>query len=220
LVKTVIIGDSLAAQRVDDGFLKQERWPFLLSEKIAMKLTNLSKGFSTTTRLRNTEVTNYGINSDLIIIQLGIVDCAPRRFRMWEMKLIFKLPSVVKLPVLTFLKKNRDQSVDRAYVNLENFISNITCFYKLAQPPIIFIKILPASEQFISINPKIKTIIQSYNRALDNLSSKLDQFYVLDVPEKIVSQITLDDGYHLNKKGHQFISQELQNIIINEVLVK
>lgn len=208
-MKVLIIGDSLAAQRPDDDLDINERWPALLSNNKNVLIRNLSKGFSTTQRLREPDVIKEAIKSDIVIIQLGVVDCAPRRFKRWEMQLIYKLPGQFQKKIIAFLKKKKHQSTEKCYVKPPQFKKNIETFIKTIKKPVIYIQVLPATGKLLKSNPDISGAITKYNSIIEQLSGKMDSLTTEAIALKDVQDLTLEDDYHLNRKGHQYIARKI-----------
>ncbi|MGB0806743.1 MAG: hypothetical protein ACPGRC_08635 [Salibacteraceae bacterium] len=207
--KILVIGDSLAAQRPEDDIKESERWPKLFAKKTGACITNLSKGFSTTQRLVEQSTKIAAASASATIIQLGVVDCAPRRFKRWEMKFIYKLPKKWQTKTINFLKKRRTQSLDKCYVSPSDFKKNISQFVSSLVTPVYYVQILPASNTFKAANPQIEFAIRQYNGILNELETKFSNLKVIEIPENEVEQLTLDDGYHLNRLGHLAVSEKL-----------
>ena len=111
----VILSDSLSLPRVDidETILLNESYPYLLEQKIGhdMKIINRGTRFATTDLLKNFQYLfdNLLIYSpNTVIVQMGIVDCAPRLFSPLFRSLINKIPNKITrdLFILPF-KKNR-----------------------------------------------------------------------------------------------------------------
>ena len=59
----------------------------------------------------------------------------------------------------------------------------------------------------ISKNKNAQSAIVNYNKIIDEISSEISNLTFVEVNSDIVNEITLDDGYHLNKEGHQYLSK-------------
>ena len=137
MTRISIIGDSLSMPRPDNGVDYNDTYSSLLSKK----------GFDVVDRSRRSNDTNLQsirqhvvddilyINPDIVIVLLGIMDCAPRIFTKIESRLLNLLPNSIKVLIIKFLSKHRyfitkhrrisyvDQSSFRS--NLENIISSV-----------------------------------------------------------------------------------------------
>ena len=207
--RILVIGDSLAAQRPEDDLEESERWPQLFAKKTGATIINLSKGFSTTQRLIEKSTMETAATASASVIQLGVVDCAPRRFKRWEMQIIYKLPKKWQTKTISYFKKRRIQSLNKCYVSPSDFKENISQFVSALNTPVYYVQILPASITFKTVNPQIEAAIRQYNSILSELEVQFPNLKVIETPENEVEKITLDDGYHLNRLGHIEVSNKL-----------
>ena len=119
-MKTIsIITDSLAMPRVEgkDVVYIHETWPKLLAQKIDNKNFTVAEF---TERARDTESLNTEqifvetikfSNPAILILQIGIVDCAPRIISKFENKLLNKpfVPKKLRRIIINTRKKNRNK---------------------------------------------------------------------------------------------------------------
>ena len=56
-------------------------------------------------------------------------------------------------------------------------------------------------------NPLIHDNIIDYNKILDELELKYSSFKTVEIHKSDLDSCTLDDGYHLSKKGHVHLSK-------------
>lgn len=210
--KVCIIADSLAAQR-PNGINKESRWPQILKNILApVNFVTYARSLSTT---KSIPKKINKIESDLYIIQLGIVDCAPRLFSYWESRVLYRLPSFIRKIVIHLSKKYRVQSTSRSYVNLDKFKSNIeNLINKVSEAPIIYIKIINPDKSMLKKNPEILSSITSYNRAISLLEQEHENFHTVEIPHTSVNVYTLDDGYHLSECGHRYLADTLLSMIV------
>tara|TARA_B100000963_G_scaffold266236_1_gene234430 strand:+ start:18760 stop:19422 length:663 start_codon:yes stop_codon:yes gene_type:complete len=212
--KILIIGDSLASHRDDDGYSLSTRWPGILGKNYKVK--NLAKSYSTTKILKKIKKIVLKDPPDFIIIQLGIVDCVPRTFSRIEFSILFRLPKRIRLFLIKILKNIRVQSSKRAYVNPINFKKNISDFCSDIKSEIIYVKILSATNLLLLKNKNAGLSINNYNKIIEQLSLQIDNLTFVEIKKDITTQFTLDDGYHLNDKGHKHLSKIL-DFKINEI---
>ena len=207
----IIIGDSLAGQRKDDGYSLDERWPSIFETKSGFSVLNLAKTYSTTNTLKKLKKEIKRRKPDYVIIQLGIVDCVPRRLYKVETSILYRLPDKVRFFLIKIIKKIRNQSRSRAYVKPNKFKDNIKKFCLDMDCKFIYVKILSATEPLLLKNNNAGLSIIKYNKLIDEISSELINFTFVEVKEEIVRELTLDDGYHLNKLGHEYLADVLVN---------
>jgi lysophospholipase L1-like esterase len=156
---------------------------------------------------------------DIVIIQLGIVDCAPRLFKRdgVERKLINRLPNIIKKYYIDFVKKNRKRKRNHAWVNSKKFKENIQNYISRSQiirpKKIIFIEIPIPSSVYLDKNPKAIHSIKKYNSILNELCSKNDICDTIN-PLTVKKNIQIyDDGYHPNPMGNNLVA----DLLINEL---
>jgi len=207
-----IIGDSLAYNRPDE-LNNNQRWPTLLKEKLpGYKINNLSRGASTSGRFRKASALLS--DTDILIVQIGIVDCAPRLFTNFENKIIARLPTFVAGRIIAQVKKLRTQSSKRSYVKPEIFERNVLeLFNTFAEKVVVYVKILPAGKKFISLNPTIQGAISRYNDIIDKCAKDYQDVHLIDLKLFDIDDYTLEDGYHLNAKGHLLISELIASAV-------
>lgn len=154
----------------------------------------------------------------IIIIQLGIVDCAPRLLFDLERRIIGRLNHPVREAYISWVKKLRTRREENTMVSYESFIQNIERYISRAInigiKKIIFIGIPIPDDRMISKNPEIVSNIQKYNHFYREISDEyppVQAIFPLN-PEKYQYEI-YEDGYHPNSKGHDLITGSLERII-------
>jgi hypothetical protein len=151
------------------------------------------------------------IAPDFIILQAGIVDCAPRTLSKFEIDLIDRIPFFTKFIFKIINKysskirriRNLTYSTEKVYkstlLNLKKIFpqSNFYC-----------LGILLANKNYELKVPGITNKIETYNQIL---KSAFDQNYIdtTIIDEKGI----MADNFHLNKIGHAKIFTLLKNII-------
>ena len=150
--KIAIIGDSLASDRKNDSLTSESRWPSLLQKSLDCSLLDLSRPYRTTNDLKSASDADLS-GTDYLIIQLGIVDCAPRRFSRLENAIIYRLPGFIEKLIMSFLIKIRDRSNRRVYVKKDRFRENIINMIERYHGDILFVKILPAIDTLLKKTP-------------------------------------------------------------------
>ena len=91
----LIVGDSLSAPR--SNFESIVEWPALIRLD---SVTNLSRPFLTSDSLKS-----INCSADIIIINVGLVDCAERTFSKFEHKLLSFLPAVLRSCFISGVKR-------------------------------------------------------------------------------------------------------------------
>ncbi|GAB4284891.1 MAG: hypothetical protein Kow0068_10090 [Marinilabiliales bacterium] len=153
---------------------------------------------------------------DIVILQIGIVDCAPRlispgSFNYYFIKVI---PSKLKPIYLNFLKKIKKRNAKRVYVKPDKFKSNIHAYLQRCSDinieQILIIGICTPDERMIKKNPEIIKNVKLYNKILQNEAANFsfaNIIFPLD-PQRS-SEMIYEDGYHPNPVGNNLVYNEL-----------
>ncbi len=144
------------------------------------------------------------LEADLVFLQCGIVDCAPRAFTKNETKFLTKtkLSKVVK-PLQHFLRKYRGHR----YTKPAKFHRYLTSFCnELKSSTIYSIGILPGSTAYDKLVPGISKSIERYNKMLAAQTKFIDN-------ASFPADGIMADHHHLNAKGHTVIFDKIKEII-------
>jgi hypothetical protein len=83
---------------------------------------------------------------------------------------------------------------------------------------IVVVPIAPANKAYISISPRIKANIDSFNRILEEQADIY--LYSFENPDdQIIESIFLEDHHHINANGHKFLFNILKNELISHDIV-
>lgn len=144
------------------------------------------------------------VRPDIVILQSGIVDCAPRAYKKFGKKVLSKLGLINKLTGLTrWLRKYRGYTLTSPtkftyYLNKIKSEFPNSDFYTLG--------ILSASDDYEKKVPNIKRNVNRYNHLLKVNSKFIDN---TDIPFDAI----MSDHHHLNQKGHQLIFNKLEDLL-------
>lgn len=203
----LFLTDSLSLPR--EGELEkvsyEDTFPFLLTKNFSEhNFIFLGIGGATIIDLYRQSAYYSGLKPDLVFLQCGIVDCAPRPFRKIETRIINKLNiRFLFNPIKNILIRYRNYkftSLDMYTRTASKFVDVFKCskFYPIG--------ILPSSEGYEKILPGITESIDKYNKILSSNSLYINNSdFPLDG--------FLSDFHHLNKKGHDYIYKKLVSII-------
>jgi len=227
LNRIIVIGDSLALPRNEISYY--ETWIYKLKKCFFnFDIIDKSKRASTIDILNSAGDYNGASGADFlefykpkfVIIQIGICDCSPRLFnrRSIEFRIISRFPKNIRESYINLVKKTRKRSEKRAYTKIDEYGKNIEKYIqrsiKIGVKKIFFIKILNTGKKFKSKNSKVQKSIEKYNDILEKLKVK---YLILKLIEpfkyKNIDNFTLEDGYHLNSKGHDVIFKNLRDEI-------
>lgn len=212
-IKCLCIGDSLALPR--PGVLFSETWPYkcqyTFSESIIFE--NRSQWAQTTSSLLLPNYLEF-YQPEIVIIHLGIVDCAPRKiFENYTLKHNALLLKKIFKNILWKIFKNKYKTF--TIVKKEQYEYNIRNYIERCKDnnvkKIILIPICPPAISFLKKNPK--TSVDEYNSILKQLSN---EYVFVDYAQALPNNsdaFYLDDGYHINNIGHDKIFEAISPIV-------
>lgn len=216
--RVLIITDSLGAPRFVDGekIEYEDTWVYKIFTY--MRKYDIEVIFMTLNGLDSTQLLSLIkdklllYKADIVLLQYGIVDCAPRVLTDKEIMFfsILKLSRVVKKIISKFhapLSNFRKLQ----HTEIEKFKVNVKIIYRLFYEQnikVVNIPIAPACEKYKEKSPKISKNIEMYNNIIkSNTNLYLEDLYINCNKEKIF----LNDLHHLNQDGHNIISDYLKN---------
>lgn len=215
-MKTVLCnGDSLGMPR--DNVKFESTWFYKLSNKLSKDhfyfVNNFKRANTTNSLYSRDSLENY--SPKIVIVQLGIVDCAPRLYNSNSMliKIVNRLPFILKNIFWKFSKLVKQRSIKNADVNIYCFEENLNNFLTRCQnidvEKCILIKIGIPGSMMIKKNPEIIRAINLYNDVYDKVENI---FHFVKVVNPLVDghdDLYVDDGYHLNEKGFTRVHESL-----------
>jgi len=220
--RIAILGDSLNMPRPDEGIEYENLYSFLLIKE-GYHVINKSKRANDTnlqTKSQNLLDDIVFLRPNVLIVHLGIVDCAPRIFRRYEQKIINYLPLLLKKNIIKLCSKYRyfiTKYRKITYVNEKEFEENLIKIIETAKDfveKIIIIKILNTSEENNKRSYGFYNNILNYNKIIEKISNKYDCIKIID-PNLFEKKGLLSDGIHINKDLHQFLFEEILKILKN-----
>lgn len=222
----LIQGDSLSLPRQSVGYL--ETWPGLLQQNLnefcvvsIARSEKTTDDFSSDLEEHHKRELEY-YNPQILVVQIGIVDCAPRYFRKWEKAILDLIPIDIVSSGLFFVGKHlRDRSAKRAYVKQSQFKLNLQSYCRRVEQTdvnqIFLTKILQPTQELLENNPQIEWCITEYNSIIDEVACEFDiveTIRPLDndpaTEQELAAEHTLADGYHLNSDGHRRLFERLK----------
>lgn len=208
--KILILSDSLALPRQHpQAVLYSETYPQLL--KNHFEVCQVSIGGATIVELYNQiyYITNF--NPDFVLLQSGIVDCAPRAISKFEQMLIAKLPFFSKF-FERFIREHKfklRKIRNITYTNIDVYENNLLQVRKaFPNAAVMAIGIVPSTKEYEKVVPGIGQNINRYNDAIKNIFNN----YFIDISD-IDNSCIMSDHIHLNSKGHQFIFTKIFQIL-------
>lgn len=209
--KVLIITDSLGLPRLTPEKTEyEETYPYLLSKKFL--IMHYSKGGGTIMELYEQVGYFKAFEPDYVILQSGIVDCAPRPYPFWlqQMSKYLHFVLIIKGGISFVVGKstlrrifgfrNTYPSKYRKYLRkFKNEFPN-SKFFALG--------IMPASVEYENELPTITRSIIKYNNILKD---EFGEYYIN--MDSMPFMGIMSDHHHLNKEGHEYVC----NAIIDKI---
>lgn len=176
----------------------------LRSQYPRYEIVNVSIGGASIRDLRN-QINYYKIlKPELVVLQCGIVDAAPRAFGRIEMELIKKLHLFrLTKPFTRLLRKYRSHHYASPQL-FERCLREMINAFGARQ--FISVGIIPGCADYEARLPGVTRSIETYNSIL----ARHTHFISL---EAIPRGGVLDDHHHVNRIGLDYIFQRLSNCI-------
>ncbi len=215
-MKILCVADSLGLPR--NGVSYESTWFYKLSRLYGNKIDLIPK-FQRSLTSNDICIPDYSsfYNPNIVVMQIGICDCAPRLYRR---KRLFRivLERVFRGYFFLIIKKVRTRSPKRADVSFEDFSKNINRYYNLLKKnsdfKLLVIILIGASnnENFKKKSPHFYDNIKKYNTSLSSYKN-YDDCIVIDPLGGLPEEYFVEDGYHLNHLGNAVVFNELKKII-------
>ena len=223
-LKVLCIGDSLALP--GHGNIFEDTWFYKLQEhftssifasyfkRATTMLVLVSEGGGDSKFPKGSDCLEFH-QPDVIIIQLGIVDCAPRYLKKSSVfnKIIERLPSKLKSFCYFFIKKLTKRSTKKADLTPKQFHHYIEAYLnrckKTNVKKVILINICSPDETVKQKSPDLIHAIELYNKIIEEVSSAYDFTSIVNPLNSNETDI-YDDGYHPNPKGNNLVYNALK----------
>ncbi len=218
-IKILIAADSIAMPRAENVY--ENTWIYMLKAAFPeCDIIDRSSRGSTTARLVMEGGGGVDLlelyNPNLVIIQMGMAECAPRLFKKtgFEHFLLTKLVPRSYRPVyVNFIKKRRVRSPIITDVSPDQFRSNITNYFERAERTgtrIIIVLMHRPNRLFVSKSPYIGKNIDLYNSIYRETAMKFTNVETIEPFEKEadIDALTLDE-LHLNRQGAEIIVEKI-----------
>jgi len=218
--RVMIITDSMAMPRPDVKY--EDTWIYLVKQAFpAYDILERSDRGSTSLRL----VTEGGggvdllesYEPDLVILQIGMAECAPRLFKKSGFEFFFLnriIPRRFRLNYVNFIKKNRGRNPRITDVSPEDFRANLMNYFERAQNmnvTVIVFLISRATKLFISKSPHIMENINLYNSIYQEVAELFPNVHlVVPFGEDVDMEEIAVDEIHVDARGHQILFNNLK----------
>jgi hypothetical protein len=201
--RIVLFTDSLAMPREEPEITYYEdTYPYLLRNDY--EVFQFSKGGGVMSEFVEQTFYYNQYKPDIIILQLGIVDCGPRAFTKLE-EAIFHSNRVFGLirSVLSRTKLSKKiRNIRRVSWTSEKKYEQGCRFFidKFKNSKVYALSIVPTTEEYEKQVPGISKKVKRYNDILKNVF----QENLIDI-SGIPTEGIMSDHHHLTKVGHQYV---------------
>jgi lysophospholipase L1-like esterase len=167
-------------------------------------------------------------SAEIVIVHVGIVDCAPRVFMRLEHELLNQLrPRALRDAILRFVHKHRRAIVrmrPRVYVPPARFRRHVEEVIELARASavqsLVFINILSPPDDLEARSPGFQKNVLLYNQILEECVHG-ERLSLIDLDGMIreaggSEKLTID-GIHINEAGHAIVASVLEEHVLNFV---
>ena len=234
-MKIAILADSLALPREDVGGqeLLEVTYPFLMDQSLRKRFGAAAPIiFERGMRRRTIEYVLDDWNEqvelkkpEMVIVHVGIADCAPRVFLRREAAFVAKIKfAPLRDRIFKYAHDHRRAIVQRrrkVYVPLWRFEKLVQQVVQRAQESnvrsLVFINIIRPPDSIEERSPGFQDNVIAYNRVLQE-QTKHQHVSLIDldglVREEGGSEKLTVEGIHLNERGHALLARELERLIL------
>ena len=236
-MKIVIMADSLAMAREGETNVSFETtYPYLLDQSLRCRLGSeaplvIERGM----RRRTIE---YVLDEwyelvdlrrpEVVVVHVGIVDCAPRVFLRRERQFVENLrPAFLREAVLSNVHRHRRAIVNmrkKVYVPADRFnalVGQVVTRAKASRlRSLVFVNIITPPAEMDERSPGFIKNAGIYNQILKS-HAQGNGIHLIDLDRMIkeaggAEQLTVD-GIHLNEAGHAMLAQEIESHILGSL---
>jgi len=233
-MKISILADSLALPREDVGGerMLEVTYPYLMDQSLRRRYGSdaplvMERGM----RRRTIEYVLDEWNElvelrkpEVVVVHVGIVDCAPRVFLRREHAFVARIKfTPLRERILKFAHDHRRAIIlrrPRVYVPLPRFEKHVVEVVEKAERDqvrlLVFINIITPPDHVEARSPGFQRNVDMYNQVL-NAQARYSHVQLLDLNRLLQTEggsATLTvDGIHLNERGHNIVARELESLV-------
>lgn len=220
--RIIVYGDSLALSREWDGVAREETYPELLCSALRSAreegavLENRSHAGEPIER-KFERYAKEGLRGDVLILQCGIVDCAPRPISPSLRAAIGKIPGLLRWPIVRLLHVARPWLLRLGLVwrntSIERFEAVLSTWLARALNEgmmVCVVNIAPTNSAAERQSPGLSASISAYNACIERAVSLQPGSRLVDVHAAILKQgadanpyVNQRDGHHITRAGHR-----------------
>lgn len=221
-VKRILcVGDSLALPR--EGISFDETWVYLLGKLNSQwEIVNVSRRGLTSADIvsHNSKDFLEYYNPQIVVLQIGIVDCAPRYLKKKSiiLRLLNISPKQIQNFVWRLIKKYFKRKPAYADVPKQEFEKHLSGFFMRCESvgvkKIIVLQIGKPGQAMLSQSPLIINQINDYNLIIAKVAKNFCSSHILNPLADGLSENYIEDGYHISVIGAKKIAIEVSNSIL------
>jgi hypothetical protein len=237
-----IYGDSLSLPRNTEGVPYYKIYSEMLKDKIQASqpdqkiyLYNWSRGDATIEYALNElkrHIFYFSCKGNILILQIGVCDCAPRPIPLWLREYVSRLPSFLRKPIVRFLHNYR-ATIQKLGIYWQNtkpqvFEKKVKDFVSLAEKNferVYIINIAPTNSETEKHSPGFGLQISNYNKILHNVAKTTSGSNIkfVDIHREIaadpqgIQKFINKDGHHLTSSAHELYLNEI--LKVEEIIV-
>ena len=234
-MKIVVMADSLAMAREGETNVAYETtYPYLLDQWLRQRFGSQAPLVSERGMRRRT--IEYVLDewyelvdlrkTDVVVVHVGIVDCAPRVFLRRERQFVENLrPGFLRRFILDYVHRHRRAVVNmrkKVYVPPERFnalVGQVMAKAKASElRSLVIVNIITPPAEMDERSPGFIRNVGIYNEIL-RTHAEANGAHLIDIDRLIketggVEQLTVD-GIHINEAGHKMLAQEIEKHVLS-----
>jgi lysophospholipase L1-like esterase len=234
-MKIVVMADSLAMAREGETNVAYETtYPYLLDQWLRQRFGSQAPLVCERGMRRRT--IEYVLDewyelvdlrkTDVVVVHVGIVDCAPRVFLRRERQFVENLrPGFLRRSILDYVHRHRRAVVNmrkKVYVPPERFnalVGQVMAKAKASElRSLVIVNIITPPAEMDERSPGFIRNVGIYNEIL-RTHAEANGAHLIDIDRLIkeaggVEQLTVD-GIHINEAGHKMLAQEIERHVLS-----
>lgn len=230
-----VYGDSLGMPRWSDGVAWTATYPEVLAEELEqrhpgwrVRLYNRSRGGASIEVLRrdyDDDTSYFGDEAGgVLVLQCGIVDCAPRPLPPRARRLLGRLPGPVRAPIVGLLHRHRATLQRRGFawtVTPRDVFRRVygewLAHAAVRVSRVLVLNIAPTTDAMDAHSPGLAAAIAEYNALIADVVREVgarnvtlvDVYAVCRCAPDAAELINQRDGHHITPRGHALFAQLL-----------
>jgi lysophospholipase L1-like esterase len=234
-MKIVVMADSLAMAREGETTVAYETtYPYLLDQWLRQRFGSQSPLLIERGMRRRT--IEYVLDewyelvdlrrTDVVVIHVGIVDCAPRVFLRRERQFVENLrPGFLRKFILDKVHRHRRAIVNlrkKVYVPPDRFnalVAQVVAKAKASKlRSLVIVNIITPPAEMDERSPGFIRNVGVYNEILKS-HAEAEGVHLIDIDRMLkeaggVAQLTVD-GIHINEAGHKMLAKEIEKHLLS-----